>query len=346
MRLTMRNSGPAVAVAVSAALLAGYTADARANSADDFYRGKNVTIVVPVSAGGVYGTFSRILAKHMAKYMPGGANIVIEHKTGAGGIIGINYVYNVARKDGTVLLTPNTGIVSTAVLRPDRVKYDPGKFNYLGAWGEAAQSLTVLKSAPAKTLQEAKSKVDVLGTIGKGTTTYQVPFMLNNLLGTKFKLVTGYRGGSPIRLAMEKGEVDGWAGLYLGWKLRKPGWIKEGKVVHLLQVASKRLPDMSNVPTLIESAENDEQRQMFTFLTNFGITGFTFVAPPGVPEDRLAAMADAYAKTLKDPAFIKDAEARRYTIDPLSRQQVTKAVNDILSTPKAIKEKAMKAMGM
>lgn len=331
----------AAAIALAVALPAGGAEDAAA-----FYKGRTVTILVPVSAGGVYGTFAAILEKHIGRHLPAGAKPVLQFMTGAGGMKALNYAYNAGPKDGSLLVTPTTGIVTTPVLRPGTVKYDPAKWNYLGGWGEAVNTLTVMKTSKVKTLQDAMVVQIPLGTVGKGTSSYQIPAMLNELLGTKFKLITGYRGGSPIRLAMEKGEVDGWSGLWLGWKARKPEWIREGKLRHLLQMASKRHRDLPDVPLLTEFAKTEEQRQIFTFLSNTGLTGRTFVAAPGVPAARLELMEKAYMATLKDPKFVADAEKRRYTIDPLTAVEVRRAVDAILSTPPAIIEKARRAMGL
>jgi tripartite-type tricarboxylate transporter receptor subunit TctC len=265
---------------------------------------------------------------------------------GAGGIKALNYTYNVAPQDGTVVVTPTTGIVATAVLEPVQVKYDIMKFNYLGGWGEAATVLTVINTAPVKTLEEALKTEVVLGAIGKGTSSYQVPALLNDLLGTKFKIITGYQGGSPIRLAMERGEVHGWAGLWLGWRAIAQDWIRDKKLVHLFQMASKRQKDLADVPLLTEFARNDEQRTIFGLVSNMGLTGQMLVAPPNVPPARLAALEKAYLATLDDPAFRKEAEDRNYPIDPLTAAEVRAAVEQIAATPPQILAKAKKAMGM
>ena len=333
----------------SAALIAAgalTVAPAAAQKAAAFYKGRTVTIVVPVSAGGVYGTFATILERHFRNHVPGRANVIVQYMPGAGGMKALNYAYNAGPRDGTLAVTPTTGVVTTPVLRPGSVKYDPGKFEYLGGWGESVNTLTVMTTSKVKTLQDAMKIEIPLGSVGRGTSSYQIPALLNELLGTKFKIITGYRGGTPIRLAMEKGEVDGWSGLWLGWKSAKPEWVREGKLRHLLQMASKRQKDLADVPLLTEFARTDEQRRIFTFLSNTGLTGNTFVAPPGVPEERLAALAEAYMTTLKDPAFVADAEKRHYTIEPLTRAEVTKAVRDILATPKAIVDRARAAMGL
>jgi tripartite-type tricarboxylate transporter receptor subunit TctC len=169
--------------------------------------------------------------------------------------------------------------------------------------------------------------------------------MLNNLLGTKFKLVTGYRGGSPIRLAIERGELDGWAGLWLGWKARKPGWVRDKKLNHLLQVARKRAPDLPNTPTLLEFAKTEEQKKIFGFVSSTGIISRALSAPPGVPAARLAAIEKAYAATLHDPEFLKEAAKRRYPIQPTTAKEVQAAVRQVISLSPDLVKKVKAAMG-
>ncbi|MBW1800371.1 MAG: hypothetical protein JRJ85_06530 [Deltaproteobacteria bacterium] len=159
----------------------------------DFYRGKTVSVYVGVSPGGGYSTFGQILVNYLGKHIPGNPTVIVKHMPGAGGTKATNYVYNAAPKDGTVLITPNSGATRKYVLGLGKTKYDPGKINWLGGWGEPTFIMTVLNTAPVKTLQEAMEKECIIGSIGKTGTTYQNPSLLNNTLGTKFKIIPGYR---------------------------------------------------------------------------------------------------------------------------------------------------------
>lgn len=319
---------------------------ARADAVADFYRGKTLTLVVPVSPGGVYGTFGQIFERHFGKYVPGEPNVIVTYMEGAGGVRGMNYMYSAAAKDGTVLGLPNTGFVATAVLESVKVRYEPLKFNILGGWGEAVIVLTLAHDAPAKRFEDALETEVILGAIGKGTTGYQVPAMLNDMLGTKFKIITGYQGGSPIRLAMERGEVHGWMGQWLGWRAVAPDWIRDKKIINLMQMASKRQKDLADVPLLTEFAKTAEQRAIFEFISLASVTGQAFVAPPGVPADRVAALEKAFAATLADKAFLADAEARNYVIDALTPAEVRAATERMVNIPADIVEKTKKVMGM
>lgn len=335
-----------IAAAVVAALFAMATCTARAETAAEFYHGKTVRIYVGVSPGGIYSTFALLLTKYMQKHMAGHPDFIVQYMPGASGVRAVEYVYTVAPKDGTAVITPNAGVALRVMLRINKPTYNPAKFIWLGGWGEAVNSVTLLKrNTKVRTIADAKKMQVILGSIGKSSNTYLTPELMKNLLGFKFKIITGYHGGSPIRLAIEKGEVDGWCGQWTGWKLRKPNWVKEGKLVTLVQLASKPTPDLKNVPLLSSLAKNAEQKHMFTLIQT-GIADRAIAVPPGVPADRVAALRKAYEDTLHDPAFVKDATARKFDLDPVSGDDIQKYVTDLMSTPKPLVDKMRKAMGL
>lgn len=335
------------ATALAGAALAGFmpAATANADAVSDFYSGKTISLYVGVSPGGIYSTFAQMMSRHFGQYVPGKPNVIVKHLPGAGGVKALNDVYNVAPRDGTQLVTPNAGLAKRVALRISKVKYDPLKMAWLGGWGEAINTITLRKPAPAMTLKDAMKNEVIMGTIGKSSNTYLIPSLMNNLLGTKFKLITGYRGGSPIRLAIDKRELHGWAGQWLGWKLRKSDWIRDKQIVNLVQLASKKAPDLQDVPLLTEFARNDEERAMFKFASS-GISDRALALPPGVPEARAAALSVAYQKMLGDAAFLKDAARQKYTIDPISRADVTKDIEETMGMPSAFINKMRKAMGL
>lgn len=330
---------------VSLATAAISVSTVKAGAVEDFYKGKTVQIYVGVSPGGIYSNFAQILVRHMEKHMPGKPNMIVQHMEGAGGARMVDYLYNVAPKDGTAYATPNPGVALRVLLKIGNAKYAPAKFSWLGGWGEAVNTLTLLKPAPVNSVEEAKHKQAILGSIGKNGNTYWIPEMMNNLLGTKFKIISGYHGGSPIRLAIQKHEIDGWCGQWVGWKMATPELVKEDKLVHLAQLASKRAKDLPNVPLLSEFAKSAEDRAMFKIVES-GIADRAFIAPPGVPKDRLAAAAEAYQATLRDPAFLNDAAKAKFDIDPVEGKEIQKFVEETMaSTPDRV-EKMRKAMGL
>ncbi len=317
----------------------------QAEGAADFYRGRTLTIYIGVSPGGIYGTFAHMLSRHIAAQIPGKPTVIIKMMRGAGGTKALNYVYNVAPQDGSVAITPNAGITKRVLLRIGKPRYDPAKLQWLGGWGEAVNTITLRKDSGVHTLKQAMQKQAVLGAIGRSSNTFMIPSLMNNTIGTKFKIITGYRGGSPIRKAIETGELHGWSGQWLGWKLRKADWIRDGKIVNLVQMASKRAPDLPNVPLLTDFARNDEEREMFAFVQT-GIGDKTFVVAPGVPKDRAAALSKAYMATLRDAKFVSEMTKRHYTIDPISGARIRKFVEKVMKTPAAKVEKLRRLMGL
>jgi len=180
---------------------------ATAQGAAEFYKDKTVTIYLGVSPGGIYGTFALFLSRALTRNMVGKPTFVIKILRGAGGTKAINYIYNVAAQDGSVTMTPNGGVAKRVLLRIGKPKYDPAKLQWLGGWGEAINTITLRKDAGVHSLKQAMTKQAVLGAIGRSSNTFMIPSLINNTLGTKFKLITGYRGGSPIRKAIETGRL-------------------------------------------------------------------------------------------------------------------------------------------
>jgi tripartite-type tricarboxylate transporter receptor subunit TctC len=329
------------ALACSAALAAPLSA-----GAEDFYAGKTLSIFVGVSPGGLYSTFAQMASRHLGKYIPGHPTVVVQHMPGAGGTKAVSYVYSVAAKDGSVVVTPNSSVDKRVVLKIGNPKYDPSKMSWLGGWGEAVFTLSLRKDiSPVKSLAETKEKQVVLGAIGKTSNPYMIPAMLKNFYGSKFKIISGYRGGSPIRKAVETGEVQGWCGQYLGWQLRKPDWIRDGKLLHLVQLASAKHPDLPDVPLLSEFAQNDEQREMFKFIQT-GISDRAIAVAPGVPGERAKIVQAAYFKMLADPAFLADAKKFKYRIDPIPGEKIQSFVARMMAMNPETVEKLRKAMGL
>ena len=333
------------ATVISVAAIIGVSNTANAKSAAQFYDGKTLTIYVGVSAGGIYGTMAQLLSRHMAKHMVGKPTVIVKHLRGAGGTKAVNYVYNVAPQDGSVAIAPNAGIDKRMVLKLTKAKYDPSKFQWLGGWGEATNTMALRKDVGVHSIADAKKKVAIVGAIGRSNNTYMLPSLLNNALGTKFKIVTGYRGGSPIRKAIETGELDGWAGGWLGWTLRKADWIRDGKVLVLVQMGSSKHPDLPNVPLLSDLAQNAEQREIFEFVQT-GVSDRAFAVAPRVPKDRAAALGKAYWATLHDKSFLTKAKARSFHITPIPGPKIQKFVNNMMKmSPKKIK-KVRKLLGL
>ena len=331
--------------AAFAAISLAFGGTAKADAISDFYSGKTVSIYVGLAAGGIYSIMAQTMSKHLGKHIPGNPSVIVVHQPGAGGIVAANNVYNVLPKDGTILFTPNGGMTKRYVLGEPAAKYDPENLIWLGGWGEPVNDCTVWKTAPATTLKDAMQKEVIIGTIDTGSNTHTNPLMMNNMLGTKFKLVPGYRGGAGVRLAMERGEVHGFCGQFEGWKSAKPEWLREGKLAHLVQLASKRSTDMPNTPLLTEFARNDEERGIFAFIQS-SIEDRALVMAPGVPADRAAAMEKAVMAMFRDPAFVEDANRQKFEIDPVTGAEVKKTITQMVAMKPESIAKIRKAQGI
>ena len=336
------RSRSVAAFAVLAALTAAGIGQVKADPAADFYKGKTVSIVVGLTPGGIYSNMAQTIAKHLDRHIPGNPTVIAQNMPGASGTIAINHVYNVAPKDGTVLLTPNAGLTKRVVLGEANIKYDPVKFNWLGGWGEPANDCTVMKAtSPAQTIQQVFEKEVIIGAIGTSSTTYTNPLALNNVVGTKFKLVPGYGGGAEVRLAMERGEVHGFCGQYESWTMGKPEWLREGKLVHLMQSTSKRTAALADVPTASELGRTDEEREILSLLQS-GPEDRAMAAPPGVPADRLAALEKAYMAMLADQKFLEDAARQQFPITPIAAPAIRAYVERLMKIKFATAEKLLR----
>ncbi len=333
------------ATLIAAALLVAAAGTVKADPVEDFYKGKTLSIYVGVGAGGLYSTFAQTLSRYMGKHIPGNPKMVVEHQLGAGGVVAANNVYNVLPKDGTILMTPLSQTAKRVVLGDAAPKYDPQKWHWLGGWGEAVVTCTVLNTAPALTVADAKQKEDIIGSFDTGSLTYTYPLAANNLIGTKFKMVLGYPGGNEVRIAMERGEVHGLCAQYDGWKSTRPQWVSEGKLAHLVQFASKPHPDLANVPLLSSFARSDEDRQIMKFV-EWGIEDRAMVVAPGVPLDRVAALEKAYMATLRDPEFLAEAEKLKFEIAPITGKEIRDFVDEIMAIRPETVEKIKKSMGL
>ncbi len=335
----------ATAALLAAGLVFNAATARAADAVADFYKGKTVTIYVGLAAGGLYSNFAQILSRHINRHIPGNPNVIVQHQPGAGGMIATNAVYNTLPKDGTVLIGLNGGMTKRVVLGEPSARFDPRQWNWLGGWNETVNDCTVWSNAPATTLEQAKTTEVIIGANDTGNATYTTPMTINYFLGTKFKVVPGYGGGAQVRLAMERGEVHGFCGQFEGWKSVKPEWLKEGRLAHLVQLASKRSADMPNTPLLSEFARNDEEARIFEFIQS-GLDDRAMVVAPGVPADRVAALRKAYMDTLADKEFLAEANGQQFEINPVTADELKAFVERIYTLSPDSIAKIRKAQGV
>lgn len=302
---------------------------ALAAGAADFYKGKTVTITVSGSAGASLGLYCRLVAKHWTNHIPGKPNVICQFRPGGGGTKGAAWVYNKAAKDGTGI----GEILSPSVLAPTLrgAKYDASKFIWIGSVTPRPAVVTVWHTSPAKTVKEATQKQIIMGSTGFGSETFLLPTFMNATLGTKFKIIRGYKGGSPINKAMESGEVNGRQNYWTGWTTVKSAWLKEKKIIQLVQYGPT-IPGLKT-PKLRDLLKSDEHKQMLTFLELSEHLGMGFWVPPGVPSDRVAALRKSFFATMEDPTFLADAKSKRARVEPISGQKIEQLAKAAFATP-------------
>jgi len=309
-------------------------------SAQEFYAGKTVTIVVGSAPGGSYDLYARLIAQHIGKYIPGHPAFVVQNMPGANSKLMAGYVYNVVPKDGTGLGAPLNTVALNQMLEGRAQNFDAAKFNWLGAVSSPANVLVTWHTSGVKSIEDAQKKEVIIGATTAGTTQEMYPAMANNLLGTKFKIVTGYKASTEVNIAMERGETQGrGANTYLAYRFQNPDWIRDKKINFIFQMTETRDPAMPDVPTLLEYAKNEEQRKVILLMVKSETVGRPLLAPPGVPAERVAMLRKALMEVVKDPGFLAEAEKAQLEISPVTGEELQTIVQEIVDTPKDIVEK-------
>jgi tripartite-type tricarboxylate transporter receptor subunit TctC len=303
--------------------------------------GKNVQMLIGFGPGGGYDLWGRVVARHIGKHLPGNPTVVPQNMPGAGSFVAANNIYNIAPKDGTVM-----GIIARdAALGPitgaNGARFDPTKITWLGT-PTTETNVCIAYNSPqvkVKSLKDLFEKELVVGDTGVGTGTHSYPKALNALLGTKFKIIAGFPSSSDVFLAMERGEVDGICESLDSVSGKRPDWIKDNKVVIILQGGAEPNPELKDVPYVVNLARNAEDKQAIEFLYAGQGIGRPFVAPPDLPADRLKMVRDAFSATMKDPEFIEDAKRQKLDVDPEDGEHLEALIKKIYATPKPIVEK-------
>jgi tripartite-type tricarboxylate transporter receptor subunit TctC len=298
-----------------------------------FFKGKTLRLIVGIGVGSGYDINARLLARHMAAHIPGQPTIIVQNQPGAGSLTMTNALYNTGPYDGTVMGASFNGMPTTPLLQPAGVRFDPVKLNWLGSTNRETQAMYVWHTAPARTLDDAKAKEAVMGAQAPGSTQFDYPVLANQLFGFKFKVVTGYESTPKIHLAMESGEVHGTIANWSTLKAINTNWITEKKIRILTQWALKRNPELADVPLFLELAQSDAERAALRLMLARLEYGRPFFLPPNVPAARLQALRRAFDATMKDPAYLAEADKLKIEVDPLSGEEVTALVEQVSRTP-------------
>jgi tripartite-type tricarboxylate transporter receptor subunit TctC len=331
----------AFSIATTAAALAAASV-AWGQAAPDFYRGKTIDLQIGYSVGGGYDVYARMLAPHMAKHIPGSPSIVAKNMEGAGSLRLANWLYNVAPKDGTAFGTIGRGTGFDPLFGHRGAQFDGGKFTWIGSANDEVSVCVVWngRTKIAKFEDLLTTPLTVGGTSAAADTD-QFPLVMNGVLGTRMKVVTGYPGGNDVNLAMERGEVDGRCGWsWSSVRSTRPQWLAEKKITVLVQLALHKHPDLPDVPVIIDLAKTDEQRQILPLIFARQALGRPFLAPPGIPAARAEALRKAFMDTMHDKDFLAETEKAQLEITPIDGAGVQKLVADLYQSPPAVVKKA------
>lgn len=341
MRTIVSVSGFAL---IAAAFVASSTAHADDKALADFYSRNKIAIAVGFSPGGNYDLYARAVSRHMGRHVPGGPDIIVQNMPGAGSRVLANALYVRGPHDGTMIGVPNQGIPMDQALGLPGIQYDARRFHWIGSPNQEVNVAWTWHTSKVKTLDDARRVESVMGTTGPGSPTHYYPGVMNALLGTKFKVVSGYPGSNELDGAIEKGEVDGrgavsWAALKI-----TSDWVQAGKVNVLVQIGAKKAPDLPNTPLLHELASNEKDRAVLEFLSLAPALGRPFFMPPNTPADKVEAIRAAFAKTMKDPQFIEETTRSRLELNPITGEDLRQLTERTLSMPAAVIDEARKAL--
>jgi tripartite-type tricarboxylate transporter receptor subunit TctC len=329
-KITILLTGLGLGVATLA--IAG--APASAESAKDFYTGKRIHLKIGSSVGGGYDTIGRAVARHMVRHIPGGPKIIVQNVPGGGSLRLMNQIYNTGKKDGSEFGLGSSGMATTPLLNPKAAKFDPTKLLWIGSPTKLVEVLMVSKQSPIQKLGDIYKKELVIGASSPGSATLDFPYLTNAISGTKFKIISGYKGAGGVGLAMQRGEVFGIAGFALA-SLNSSRWKsmwEKGDVKILAQFGFERSNRIPKIP-LFKLPTNEPDMQIIRILYSRMQYGRPFFAIPGVPADRIAALRSAFAATMKDAKFLAQAKKLRVVIDPATPKELTALTTQLYATP-------------
>lgn len=316
------------------------------SSAQSFFKGKKMSVVVGASNHGTYAAYTRLLIKHMPKYIPGDPQIIMITKGGSGGRIAANYMDNVAPKDGSMFSMVLQTVPVNQFLTYKKGRFDSTKWQWIGNMSPLINMLALWHKSPVQSMDEAKKNSVKISATGKSSPTFIYPTLTNNFFGTKFKIITGYKGVGGLNQAMEQGEVMGRGASWLSVITKAPHYISKNLLKPIVVDGFTRDPSLPNVPTFIELAKNDEQKKVFELLAISSTFGRSFFYPAGVPADRVATMRKAFDATMKDAGFIADMKKQKLPLAPMTGQEMHGLMKKIADASPATIAAARKAMGI
>jgi tripartite-type tricarboxylate transporter receptor subunit TctC len=330
-----------VPLALALMLSATLALPAAADPVEDFYKGKTITLANGFSPGGDYDLRMRLVGRHISKHIPGNPNVIYSNMPGAGGIVVNNWLANIAPKDGTTIVAiAQNSAVHQSTGAPN-VKFDVRKLGWIGNTTDTPNVVNAWHTTGIQSIQDVMQRELVVGATGIGSSSYLYPYALSQLVGAKFKIVTGYPGGNDVNIAMERGEVGGrGSNSWASWKSTRPQWLADKKIIILVQVALKRAADLPDVPTMVELAKNETDKQIMSFISADTAISRAFVTTPDVPPERLAALRRAFDATMKDPEFLADAAKVQMDISPMTGEEAQKVATATVESSQEVRDRA------
>jgi tripartite-type tricarboxylate transporter receptor subunit TctC len=324
---------PMRTLTVSWAILLLVQGGAAAQSVAEFYRGKTIKMLISTMPGGEYDLWARLIVRHMGKHLPGNPNLIAVNMPGAGGITAANHLFNIAEQDGTVIGMIGRNLPYQALVQQKGILFDPLKFHWLGSPDVSNRVCVAIAGAAVQKTADLFERELLVGGAGAGTAVSTTPVLLSKVLGLKFRLVEGYGSPSAILLAMERGEVQGICVTLDALRGGRPGWIEAGKLKVLFNTEPTALSDLQ-APSIFEFAKSDEQRRILALYSSSVELGRPIVAPPGVPDERVRALRQAFESAMADPVLRDEAEKQHFAISVVRGHQLAKLVTDLMTTPK------------
>ena len=312
-----------------------------AQAPQPFYRGKQIVMLIASGAGGGYDTYARALARYMPKYIPGNPTIVPKNVPGAGGLIAANTLYNNTAADGLSFAALTNGVAMDPLFGEGAARFEAQKFAWLGSMGKLENICVTWQGSPITRIEQAKTREVPVSASGATGNSAIMPKIVNQFLGTKFKVIGGYTEGSGVTLALERREVDGVCGLsYSTLRTMRPDWFRDKKLNIILQIGLHKLKDLPNVPSAIDLVTDPDSKKVLELILIRQEMGRPFALPAGTPPDRVAILRAAFDAALKDPAFLAEAGKLQLDIDPLSGPQIADLLQTAYAAPKSIVARA------
>jgi tripartite-type tricarboxylate transporter receptor subunit TctC len=328
-------------VLVLALAVPGFGAPAAAQTADDFYKGKQIRLVVGTAAGQDYDSWARLMARHLPRFLPGNPAVIVENMPGAGHILATNYLFNLAPHDGTVIGMVSRNMTEAAIMRLPNVRFEPGKFNWIGSPELNHRVLFVNAGSGFDSVPDLYARELIVGSPGGAQGVSAAPILLKNLLHMRIKIIQGYHSPGDVILAMARHEVEGIVQSVGAPEGARRQWVESGQMRILFSMERERVAGL-DAPTIFEFAKSDEQRQVLAFFSSSMELGRPLMAPPGVPPQRLAQLRSAFDAVVKDAAFRQEAAAMGFEVMPQSGEEVAARVAAAMATPKAIIDEAQR----